>query len=242
MSRYFNPKGEVSMPDHYQPKEVHIANMPSAEVRGDSPPSIVRPFITIAQQIGAESSSLPHRLAEVLNHRNVHATQWSHWDQELIAKVSTENQFPAELITSLETSGQSWVDSLLSGISGRPDEMIVFQCLKDVIRRLAAGGHVILVGHGSTFMTRDLPAGLRVRLIAPTNFRIKALAMRFNCPLDEASRRMRRLDKQRSAFFGRFWPGRPLAPDLFAAVLNAAELDEERLVQVIAAMLPFGRC
>src|SRR5579864_5391183 len=94
----------------------------SREIPAPSVPT-VRPFITIAQQVGAECHSLPQRLAEVLIAADRQGPAWSHWDQELVEKVSTGRNIPAQLITSLETSGHSWLDDLLTGISGRTDQM-----------------------------------------------------------------------------------------------------------------------
>jgi len=204
------------------------------EASGSTP---IRPFISIAQQVGAECVSLPQRLADVLNEGS-RAPKWSHWDQELIEKVSTDSKIPAELIASLDTAAYSWVDDILCGISGRPDELIVFHRLKEAFRELACSGHVILVGHGSTYMTHDLATGLHLRLIAPMDFRIEKLAARLNLPAHKAAQRLRRLDKRRKAFFTRFWPGRPLGPETFAAVINIAELDEERVTRAVVAMLP----
>jgi hypothetical protein len=141
-------------------------------------------------------------------------------------------------IASLDTSGYSWVDDLLCGIAGGIDHMVVFHHLQETVRGLARAGHVVLIGHGSTFMTRDLAGGLRLRLIAPMNLRLKSVGARFGLSSRQAARYISRVEKRRRAFFARFWPGRPLGPDLFAAVLNVAELNEQKLIQAIMAMLP----
>jgi hypothetical protein len=196
----------------------------------------VRPFITIAQQAGAESFSLPERLAELLNAGDPGA-RWLRWDQELIQRVSADSKIPADLIQSLETSGHSWIDDLLAGVFKRPDDLAVFRRLKASVRDLARGGHAILIGHGSVYMTRDLPGALHIRLIAPLDFRIKNVAARFKLSAAAGARHMRRLDRQRRAFFRRFWPDLPLTAERFAAVFNSAQLNQEQLAQAIVAML-----
>jgi cytidylate kinase len=143
---------------------------------------------------------------------------------------------PAKLITSLETSGHSWLDDLLTGLSGRTDEVVIFHAVRDTIRDLASTGNVILVGHGSVYITRDLPGGTHVRLIAPYELRVTNVAERFGLSNREAARYMHRLDRQRAAFFRRFWPDRPLVAELFTAELNVAELNQEQLIRVIVAM------
>jgi hypothetical protein len=225
------------MPARYIPKEIHTANMPHSAPNFAARQEAPRPFITIAQQIGAEQPRLAAHLAEALTaHDPGHA--WSQWDRELIEKVSQASRIPAGLIDSLETSGHSWLDDLLNGIAGRVDDVAIFHRVRDAIRDLAVGGHAILIGHGSTFITHDLPGGLHVRLIATMRLRISNLAAQLNVSAEEARRHIRRIERQRQNFFARFGLGQPLAPEMFSAVLNGASLDEPRLTRAILAMLP----
>jgi hypothetical protein len=223
----------------YQPKGIHTANMPSREHTFGAPrPIPAEPFITIAQQEGAECIALPRRLAESLSKRASHAAIWSLWDRELTAKVSADCHVPVEFVESLDKSARSWIDVFLSGIGGQPDELVVFNRLGETVRELARRGHVVLHGHGSTYITHNLPAGLHVRLIAPMSFRIRNLAARSGLSTRDAERQLRRHERQQRAFFARRGLGRPLAPDMFAAALNVAELDEQRLIRAIVAMVP----
>ena len=194
-------------------------------------------FITIAQQIGAECFSLPQRLTEVLSELDPNAVPWSHWDEELVEKVCSDNQIPRELVASLDISGQSWIDDFLHGIAGRADEMTIFFRVKKAVHNLAAGGHVVLIGHGSTYMTHGMPGGVHVRLIAPEAYRIGNVAERFNLTPREAERHMHKIDRQRQRFFAHFWPEHPLAPEMFTAQLNTARLDEQKLSNAIVSML-----
>lgn len=226
------------MPAHYVPKEIHTANMPVAQPRAAAAVPKIRPFITIAQQIGAEIPALPQRLAEILTARSTSAPAWSHWDRELIAKVSQDSRIPAELIESVETSGHSWLDDLLNGITGRVDTMAVFHRIREAVQAVAQSGHAILIGHGSSYFTRDLPGGLHVRLIAPMPVRVSHVAERFSLAPGRAARHIRRIDRQRQGFFSEFGVRNTLAADTFSAVLNTGELDENRIIHAIVAMLP----
>jgi cytidylate kinase len=202
-----------------------------------APPRVL-PFITIAQQIGAEVPNLPQRLAEVLDSQIPGGPEWSHWDRELIQKVWEDSRIPAELIESLETSGHSWLDDLLNGIAGRVDEMAIFHRIKDAVRAVAESGHAILIGHGSVYFTRDMPGGLHVRLIAPMPVRVAHVAERFGLTPEKAARHIRQMDRRRQGFFSRFGVRNRLDADMFSAVLNTRELDEHRIIQAIAAMVP----
>lgn len=226
------------MPAHYLPKGIHTANMPQVPAQPSTEASIVLPFITIAQQIGAEIPTLPQRLSEILSAQAGGRAAWSRWDRELISKVSQDSRIPADLIESVETSGHSWLDDLLNGIAGRVDEMVIFHRIRDAVRAVAQSGHAILIGHGSAYFTRDLPGGLHVRLIAPLPLRTRHVAERFNFTAEKAARHIRQIDRQRQNFFSQFGVRNTLDAETFSAVLNTAQLDEGRIVQAILAMIP----
>jgi cytidylate kinase-like protein len=223
----------------YRPKGIHTANVPFAEadLRGIAPAG-VRPFVTIAQQAGAERPDLPRRLAEMLSGRAPSRAPWVYRDQDLIERVAAEAHVPAELVAALENSKHSWIDDLLSGLAGHADEWGIFHRLRDSIRDVAARGHVILVGHGSTYFTSDFPHGVHVRLIAPGRFRALRIAEQRHLSLRDAARYRQQLDRRRDAFYARFWPGRPLAPERFAVEFNVATLDDQRIAAAIAALVP----
>jgi hypothetical protein len=233
------------MATHYVPKSIHTANMPMPEGAAmlARRPGRAVPFVTIAQQVGAESADLPRRLAERLTARDGggDGNTWLSWDEELIDKVSADAHIPADVIQSLETSGHSWLDDLLGGIAGRTDELAVFHRVRDTVRKLAEQGRAILVGHGSSYLTRDLPGGVHVRLYAPQDVRVEHVARRFDLTPPRALKHMRQLDRQRAAFFARFFPDQPLAPERFSAELNTAALDGRQVVEAILAMMPGGR-
>jgi hypothetical protein len=187
---------------------------------------------------GAECPALPQRLVDLFSASDPAAPAWSRWDHELVEKVSADHRIPAALVTSLEASGYSRIDDLLAGVFRRPDDLVILHRVKDAIRDLARSGRAILVGHGSVFMTHDLPGGIHIRLVAPLNVRVRNVSARFGISFDQALRQMRRVERQRRTFFRRFWPDRPLAPEMFSAVFNTAMIDEERLVRAVAELLP----
>jgi hypothetical protein len=232
------------MATHYVPKSIHTANMPIPEPHAPSRRAAgggVR-FITVAQQVGAEAADLPRRLAERLTARDGGGDggTWLSWDEELIDKVSADSHIPADVIQSFETSGHSWLDDLLNGIAGRTDHLAVFHRVRDTVRALAEQGRAILVGHGSVYLTRDLPGGLHVRLYAPQAARVERVARRFDLTPPRALKHMRQLDRSRSAFFARFFPDQPLTFDLFSAALNTSVLDERQVIEAILAMMPIN--
>lgn len=204
-----------------------------AESTGGSAPS----FVTISRQIGIRFPSLPQLVADALNATpSAKQPAWSAWDREIIAKAVAESNLPEQTIEYVEQSGYSWLDTFVSGLGGFPDDFAIVHRLRDTVRRLAAQGHVVLVGHGAVFMTRDMPGGIHIRLVAPLRQRTDNLAHGLQVPFSEAAERLKLLQRNWTAYLRRFWPTQSLAPETFAATFNAAALDQPHLVHCIVSV------
>ena len=203
------------------------------ESTGGSAPS----FVTISRQICIRLPSLPQLVADALNATPPgNQPGWSAWDREIIAKAVAEYDLPEQTIEYVEQSGYSWLDTFVSGLGGFPDDFAIVHRLRDTVRRLAAQGHVVLVGHGAVFMTRDMPGGVHIRLVAPLRQRTENLARSLEIPFPEAAERLKVLQRNWTAYLRRFWPTQSLAPETFAATFNAAALDQTHLVRCIVSV------
>lgn len=195
-------------------------------------------FITIARQVGAGGWSLPQCLAEALNAQALpNQSGWTAWDRELIDKVAGDFDIPVQSVEKLEQSGYSWVDTFISGLGGIPEEFAILHRVEESVSALATSGRAILVGHGSVFMSRGLPGGVHIRLVAPLPHRIEDIARRMRLSTQEATSHLKRSQGSWTAFLRRYWPSQSLAPETFAATLNTALMDEAHLVRCIVSLV-----
>jgi hypothetical protein len=86
-------------------------------------------------------------------------------------------------------------------------------------------------------MTRDMPGGIHIRLVAPLRHRIENFARCFQISTLEAAARLKEAQRNWTSFLKRFWPIRNLAPETFAATLNTAVLDEGRHGKCIVSLV-----
>jgi cytidylate kinase len=199
------------------------------------------PFITISRQAGAGGRTIGRLLAARLNTSAAEGTAdhpWQCLDRELVERIAADHHLSTDLIRSLEHSSHTWITEFFSGLSredNNPSELSVFHRVVETVRALARAGHVILIGQGSVFITRDMPRGLHVRIVAPLEWRVRNFARLENLSETEARKRVLVLDGQRQAFVNRFWPGTTLNVEQFHATLNAGLLSDQ---QIAAALLP----
>ena len=205
------------------------------------------PFVTISRQAGAPGADLGRLLVERLNDRDrrdiaAGARPWTLWDRELVEKVAADHHIAAPLVESLGESHHSWLMDFLGGLSAgehpdSADEARVFAKVASTIRALAAAGRVVIVGRGGVFITRHMPGGVHVRLVAPLERRIDRMAAHLNCPREQAAARVREMTRTRDELYRRYWPQEPLRPDLFTATLNTAALSPEAVARVIVDLV-----
>lgn len=198
------------------------------------------PFVTISRQAGAGGRTLASDLVKALNARDAkHDTPWHVWDHELVEKVSAEHQIPEEVIDTLEDTRHPWFSEFISGLSanGPHDDFKVYRRVAVTLRALALSGRGVIVGRGGVFITAGIPNGIHVRLVAPLEHRIQRTAERLQLTHQAAAARVREIDRNREAFYRRYWPSKTIAPETFTLTLNTAELSETQLVECLLPLL-----
>ena len=85
-----------------------------------------------------------------------------------------------------------------SSLSSDMDLYILY--LKTIMLEVAQESNVIILGRGAHLMLGNLPNCLRVRLVAPIEFRVETVKEEYGYDTDTASRIVRRCDADRSGF------------------------------------------
>ena len=83
-----------------------------------------------------------------------------------------------------------------SSLSSDMDLYILY--LKTIMLEVAQESNVIILGRGAHLMLGNLPNCLRVRLVAPIEFRVETVKKEYGYDTDTASRIVRRCDADRS--------------------------------------------
>jgi cytidylate kinase len=203
------------------------------------PPAV--PFITISRQVGGGAWTLAQRLVHQLNHDQPSDQPWTCWDRELVEKVAKDHHMSHELVESLENSSRLWLRDFFSGFASSRDwlnEEQVFQRVATTIRALAQAGKVVIVGRGGVHITRNMPGGIHVRLVAPLEKRIEYMADYLHVSRDAAAEHIRRTDRNREAFHKRYWPNQPMVAEMFTLTINSGLVEEAQAIQLIRALLP----
>lgn len=221
---------------------LHTLGVPSHDEKPREIDPADRVFVTISRQAGAGGTSLAQALVERLNAIDPRPRPWSYWEREQVRKLAQTAHVPERLMETLEENSAGWFMDLLSGFA-RSDEALKtdeFALLKIVARAvycLALGGRVVIVGRGGVYVTRGLPGGIHVRLVAPLEWRVAHMAREPGLTYKEAERRVDDIDRRRESFYRRHWPGQLLKPEDFTAMFNSAEVPIPVIADAIVGLV-----
>ena len=136
------------------------------------------PFITISRQTGCNGNELAFQIIKKLKQKN---TAWKYINKEVLEESSKKLKLNESQIKYVfDTKEKSHVDDILSAFSNRyyKSDRTVRKTITEVLRHYAQEGNMIIVGRAGVATTRDLHSGLHIRLIAPYEWRVKALKRR----------------------------------------------------------------
>ena len=194
----------------------------AAGARGD-----IRPFITISRQSGAGGYAVARALLKQTQVTRPHTlfNGWSLFDErlaELVAdhpslKVSLRGLAEEEFASGLQDMVSTWI----AGLS--PQSAVVGHLFK-VIRSLAAGGKVIIVGRAGACLTRHLPGGLHLRLVSSLPTRVRRMMAIKGLSEKDARRAVMERDRARASLVKNYFHRDIEDPLLYDVVWNTETL------------------
>ncbi len=214
------------------------------------------PVITIARQFGAGGEAVGQILAQRLHAEIV--------DKGIVAEVARRLEMPENEVERNDESPGTFLNRLLASLgaasvefTGPPEvaawtppyndpafdpRRAILQITQEVIREAARTGNSVIIGRGSAYILREDEAVTHVFLRADEAFRLQLAAETLDLTPEEARKRMKTTDANRSAYirqvYGHDWAG----PDHYDLVLDTGRLGLEGAAEaVLAAVKARGR-
>ena len=132
---------------------------------------------------------------------------------------------PAETYTELIGDSPSATQTV--------NDKAFIEATSSVIKGLADGGDVVIIGRGGNMILADFPGALHVGMLAPLESRIENIMTREHYTRAEASKYVAELEEARIAFFRKFFKVHPNDPELFHLILNGARISAETAVEMV---------
>lgn len=187
------------------------------------------PCLLISRECGSGAGLLAKKIGELLG--------WNVFDSQIVDEISKAAHVQQRLVHSVDERvhsqwEQTWRELLLDEF---PDRKYLHH-LRQVVMTLCHFGNVVLVGRGAQYF---LPpeCALRVRLVAPPEWRAREIAEHDGISFQEARVRAIEVDSARANFIWKSFKKDIASPLNHDLIINAAEFSSDKIVRIVSAAI-----
>ncbi|MFQ5807030.1 MAG: AAA family ATPase [Phycisphaerae bacterium] len=213
-----------------QMRNWEIARQQRPQVERDQGQKQVEDFVTISREVAAGGYAVAEQLGRRLG--------WPVFDKEILQYMAGDNQVRARLYEKMDERDTNWLESVLRWLlQGEFRKEDYFHRLSEAVLALARQGPAVFLGRCADLI---LPAdrGLRVRLLAPEETRVREHARRNRCDEKTARAQIEHIEHERAEFCRRvFGPDRAACPTRFDLTLNLGRVSQNDAVELIVTTL-----
>jgi hypothetical protein len=196
-------------------------------------PPDVHPFVTIARETSAGATTLGQMLVPLLDEA-LGLKGWVFMDKNLLAHALAQRNLPARLAEHLPEDKISEFKGIVGELVGlHPPLWQLEEQVMEVILQLAQVGRVILVGRASFLITKSLPGGFHVRLVASKETRIQRTMKLLGCSEAEARDHIDKTDRGRQRHLKTRFGSDIDDPHLYDLVINTDRMTTETAAHLV---------
>lgn len=193
-----------------------------------------RPFLTLSREFGCEAFPLAEALAKKLNAAHPTPAGWEVYDRMLMEKIGEDYQLSEKLLESFETSISRELDDYLETLFSKENLQIkAFHGLVRTVRALALQGNCIIVGRGGAILTRDLPGGVHIRLVASFDWRVKKMMDKRHLSQREAQDLIREADRAREGYIRKYLNKDHRDSGFYHLMINTERISRDVQIELI---------
>jgi len=188
------------------------------------------PWLSLSRQLGAGGTELGRRLS--------HELGWQLFDREILAAISKNTDTRTTVLSRLEQQAIGPINDYIGRLldPSLPGQSSFLQETMRVIWGLARQGQAVIIGRGANWFL-DSRYGLRVRVVAPKEFRTAQIAKREGLDLSAAARKVDEHDAAREAFVRKVHGSDVEDPHGYDIVINLGSLDLDAATRTVLTAL-----
>jgi cytidylate kinase len=182
--------------------------------------------IALSRESGARGTSTAREVGVRLG--------WTVYDHELLERIAQEMKLRTSLLESVDERRVNWLQECVEAFSSVPpvSGSAYVRHLTETLLSLATHGECVIVGRGAA---QILPAEttLRVRLVAPVEWRIVAIGRKLGISREEAARQVEMTDRERARFVEDHYHKKEADPSQYDLVLNSSRYSVGECAELI---------
>lgn len=200
------------------------------------------PVVTFSREYGCEAQRIARMLVKNINERSPSPIKHHDWrllNKEIIEQSADELGIKSNAIYQrIQNYEEDPFKTLFSSMGQHYDvsDRKIIDKVTEIMTTYAKKGNVVMIGRGGSFITHDIPNRLRVRLVAPLDWRAAMLSTRLNISQKHAEDLAVKMDKKRAKWVENF-SGMKVSDTNFDLVVNVKTLSDREIVNIIVGIL-----
>lgn len=194
------------------------------------------PVITISRDYGCFAGEIAEKLATRISEENLKAKKekWTWISKEIINDAANKLQTNSNQLKHFFDGEASkfLADIAISFSKSYASDDLIKRTVTKVVRTYAYEGNVIIVGRAGCMIAKEIQHSLHIKLIAPLDWRIKAVSIKDNVNEAQAIKLIEENDKKRANFMKVFNKNRTES-EMFDVIFNRGTLTTDQIVDHI---------
>lgn len=190
--------------------------------------------ITVSREPGSGGNLVARGISEKLGLDLFH--------QEVIHEITQSANVSARFVQTLDEKAMTvldeWIASLVDDRHLWPDQYL--QHLMKVVGTIGEHGSAVMVGRGANFIVPP-EKRMRVRIVAPMDFRVKSVAEEFKVSARAAKRRIVHTESDRRAFIRKYFNAAIDDPSNYDLIINTGTISVALAVESVIGALGMGK-
>ena len=191
----------------------------------------VHHFIAIARDFGCREEVIIPQLEGMLG--------WRVYGKDLIGHIAAREELSRNFLETLDEKKQTQVDSWVNYLihSGAILQKDYVLRITRLIETIVGNENAILLGRGANFILNERKEGLRIKLTAPFDDRVKNIMKVRALTLKEASRLVTEKDMERDAFINTYFKVDSASVSEFDLAFNTSILSPDMICESVKFLL-----
>lgn len=196
------------------------------------------PFISISREYGCFGFSIGNDLANELNKISSTDIPWAVYDKEILNKVKDDFNINKKDLEELTKRVRSENLEMFITIFGQTkSQLTIYKKLFKTIEKLAFQGNVILIGRGSSIITKNIPKGIHIRIKAPDDWKIKRIMELENCSRSNAKNILKIHSREREGYVKKIMKADLNDISYYDLIFNNSRMSKEQMISIILELM-----
>ncbi len=202
--------------------------------------AVVHPFITLSRQAGIGGHALADTIIAVFAQDDDHELfgGWQVFDRTICEIVAKDPRYRSSIDSLLEEEYRSKANDFFHQmVRATVDQKLVMNRVFLAVRTVAGMGKSVIMGRGGSHVTRDMPQGVAIRVVAPEEGRLRRIMETQGLDEREARTFMKKRDGDRARLLKVHFGADIDDPTGYDATFNSELMSFEEIAHAVRAMV-----